>query len=120
MEANHERDHDLIITVGVVLDRLESSECSQEVLGTTLAMILMKMGENRLESYTAGIQLSQYLREDFSRMYWMSHTFASKISTLMGAVATAQMLISDAKLDAKIREQAKHVLSIQDAENSRA
>lgn len=105
------KEYQLLLAVSMAIDRLEKNEADANSLGVATTVILSKLEYSEVEATTAGIQVQMLLHDEFSETYWKHNEFAYKLGALMAVVATAEKIISEGKLDEKIKSQAKKQLA---------
>ena len=91
MKLSH--DHQLAISIGAGIERLEQTECDPMTMVVVGTDMLTTMGYELDAAQVAAAQVANSGHAHFSMAFMQAQTTVSKITALMSMVATAEMLL---------------------------
>lgn len=95
---------DVITTVAVGVDLLDSSELGIHMIATVVTQILIALGQSEVDAYAAGAWQSKALEDNFRKEYWKDNKTSTKVKTIMAAVMTAEAFIKEGRIDENLRK----------------
>ena len=99
MKLSH--DHQLAISIGAGVERLEQTECAPITMVVVGTDMLTTMDYDFAAAKAAAAEVAERSHAQMSLAFMQAQTTVSKITLLMGMVATAEMLIEASKQGSK-------------------
>lgn len=108
---NKLRDIDFAFSIAAVVDSIDANECAPNVVGGSLAKILLDLHYSDIDSYSAGRVTMLQLGTRFSSKYWQASTYGNKTAVFIAALKTAIRIIEDGEIDEETKKQVRDTLA---------